>query len=223
MSLSILILTHNRPELFQRCIQSVLDVVPDDVEIIVNNDSNDITEVRPDRVSYFYESYDNLSSVYQSLLYKSTKEYVYFLEDDDYLRPSFFDVVLPLNNEYDVISGNYLPTHNHTEVVLRSHIVGKYYDKKQFVESLDFHLLQLSKFVFKRSTIIDYPFKNDNNVYNDADLLLHAVTNSSSFICVPNVFFYQTVDGGDNISFEQFTDDVCSSEDFYEQYKELWK
>ena len=46
MKLSILILTHNRPKLFKRCIKSVIKNLPDfDIEILVNNDSNDIEEV----------------------------------------------------------------------------------------------------------------------------------------------------------------------------------
>lgn len=46
MKLSILILTHKRPELFQRCLESALHMLPENVEIIVNNDSNDIQKDR---------------------------------------------------------------------------------------------------------------------------------------------------------------------------------
>ena len=50
--LSILILTHNRPLLFERCINSVLRNLPNyEIEILVNNDTNDIKEIYSDKVS----------------------------------------------------------------------------------------------------------------------------------------------------------------------------
>ena len=60
MLLSILILTHNRPTLFKRCISSVIDNFIEsqfDIEVIVNNDTRDITEVYDDRfdIRYMYE------------------------------------------------------------------------------------------------------------------------------------------------------------------------
>ena len=46
MKLSVLIPTHNRPKLFTRCLTSVLDTLDGlEFEVIVNNDSNDITEI----------------------------------------------------------------------------------------------------------------------------------------------------------------------------------
>ena len=45
MRLSILILSHNRPYLFRRCLESVLKQLQDDIEVIVNNDTQDIEEI----------------------------------------------------------------------------------------------------------------------------------------------------------------------------------
>ena len=51
MMLSILILTHNRPQLFKRALTSVLNNLPDyEIEILVNNDSQDIEEIYSDDV-----------------------------------------------------------------------------------------------------------------------------------------------------------------------------
>lgn len=212
MNLSILIPTHCRPDLFQRCLASVTG----NVEIIVNNDSHDITEVDNLNVSYYYNTFDNLSDVYKFLLSKATKDYVYFLEDDDYLRNNFFDTVESLLNEYDIIAGNYWPTYINS--FYQSHVNGIYDSQAEFVQSINYKRLQLSKFVFKRASIIDYPFKHDSNVHNDIDLFLHAVSNSSKFICVPQVFYCQTTDGRDNISFEMFNDSMESNLDFLSKY-----
>jgi len=224
MSLSILIPTHNRPALFRRCLMSVLDNAPNDVEIIVNNDSNDIIEIESERVRYFYHSFGNLSAVYRFLLQTSTQDYVYFLEDDDYLRPTFFRTVLPLLGKYDIISGNYFPMHDlEDDKVTISHKNGEYNKRSEFLRALIFEHLQLSKFVFRRSVVKEYPFPEDSNVQNDAFFLLHAVAQSSKFICIPSVLYYLTVDGRDNISFSDFNPNMETSEDFYEKYRQLWR
>lgn len=210
--------THNRPSLFSRCLNSVLvqkNII--DYEIIVNNDSCDIKEIAANNIKYYYEKFDNLSSIYKFLLEKSSGEYVYFLEDDDYLKDDFIENVHGLLVDYDLISGNYFPTY--IEKFLKSHINGEYFNSKDFVKSLDLNNLQLSKFIFKRSRIIDYEFKNDSNVHNDIDLVLHAAINSNKFICLPNVFYFQTVDGRDNISFEEFNDNIEKNYKFLEKYK----
>ena len=82
MKLSILILTHNRPKLFKRCIDSVIKNLPDfDIEILVNNDSNDIEEVYSENITikYFYKKYKELGETYRFLYFESKGEYIFFL------------------------------------------------------------------------------------------------------------------------------------------------
>ena len=90
--LSILILTHNRPKLFQRCIRSVIDNCPKNIEIIVNNDSNDIEEVKRENIYYFYNKFQ-LTDIYKFLVQKASGEFLYFLEDDDYLAKDFYSKI----------------------------------------------------------------------------------------------------------------------------------
>ena len=92
MKLSILILTHKRPKLFKRCIESVLTNCDDyNIEIIVNNDSNDIEEIYNEniKIKYFYCK-DTLKNIYLKLINLSKYEKVFFLEDDDYITSNFF-------------------------------------------------------------------------------------------------------------------------------------
>ena len=65
--ISILIPTHNRPLLFKRCINSVLNQNTEvEYQILVNNDSGDIEEIYHDKIhiEYFYKHYSDLSLVY---------------------------------------------------------------------------------------------------------------------------------------------------------------
>ena len=100
MKLSILILTHNRPSLFKRCITSVLNNLPNyNIEILVNNDSNDISEVYSDKVdiSYFYKKTEKLTDIYKFLFDQSKGEYIFYLEDDDYIRSNFFKYLFKIS------------------------------------------------------------------------------------------------------------------------------
>ena len=83
MKISILILTHKRPELFKRCINSVITAynkfpLKNNVEILVNNDSNDIQEIYSNlSIIYSYNNY-NLGNLYFDLFKRANGEYVYF-------------------------------------------------------------------------------------------------------------------------------------------------
>ena len=206
MKLSILIPTHARTNLFWRCLDSALPMLSDNIEIIVNNDSGDIVprDYHPN-IAYYFNKFDNLSQVYEFLLSKSTGEYVYFLEDDDYLNDSFYNVTL----EGDIIAGNYCPTYETPNKLdfMRLFKEGVV-DASDFSNTLNFEHLQLGQFIFKRNVISDFEFPMDNNVHNDIKLVLHAARNSKQVHTTSKVFYYQTIDGGDNISFSNTTPSI---------------
>jgi glycosyltransferase involved in cell wall biosynthesis len=218
MKLSILILTHNRPELFARCLQSVLDQLPPNVEIIVNNDSRDISEIKHPQVSYHYNQYDNISLIYKFLLDQSTGDYVYYLEDDDYLAKEFFTITL----KDDLIAGNYVPMYNPSYLLecMRLH-TNAIIDPIAFVTNLNLKHLQLSQFIFKRTIIKDFVFPMDNNVHNDINLVVYAASKSRQVCTLNKVLFYQTIDGGDNISFPGSNTrvNIIQSLDFLKNYE----
>ena len=90
---NFLILTHNRPLLFRRAINSVLSTAAHhDVEILVNNDTTDITEIYDPQINirYFYHQSCDLADLYKLLYDEATGDYIYHLEDDDYILPTFF-------------------------------------------------------------------------------------------------------------------------------------
>ena len=183
IDLSILILTHNRPKLFERCLNSVLKQNLKDIEILVNNDSDDISE-SSDYTLYKVKS-QNLSEIYFNLFKKAKGKYIYFLEDDDYLLEGFKDFYNEvLNSDYDFGIAKYLK-HN---------LKPMKFNKEDF---------QLSQVIFKKSKITKFPF--DNNIENDYKLYIN---NKNDNTLVSNkVIFKQTTDGKDNISFKCFNKD----------------
>ena len=203
IKLSVLILTHNRPDLFQRCLHSVLSQVPEEfpIEIIVNNDSNDIREIQDDRVTYHYENFEHLSYIYKFLLEESQGEYIYFLEDDDYLTDNFFNKI-PLQG--NLIAGNYMPCHDRENLLEYTTInSNEVLDSKKFIERLDRKRLQLGQHIFKRDTIINFDFPDNSEIENDIALVIHAARNARHVNTINKVLYHQTQDGGDNISFPE--------------------
>lgn len=198
MKLSILILTHNRPKLFTRCLESVLYQINSDVEVIVNNDSKDIVEILHPQVRYYYNKFNSLCEIYKFLLEQSQGEYVYFLEDDDYLNKNFFEITL----EEDLIVGNYYPTYNPNNILEFLKLYkDQQFNAEEFIKQLNYEHLQLSQHIFKRDSIIDFEFTMDNNIHNDIRLVLHATQKSKIIKTTNKILYFQTTDGGDNISF----------------------
>ena len=198
--LSILIPTHNRPDLFHRCLHSALGTYFD-IEVIVNNDSNDIREIKDERVSYHYRKFEHLSQVYEFLLSCAKGEYVYFLEDDDYLAKDFYEKILLRE---DIIVGNYMPCHDlenqldYSMMYMNSVLPAEYFEEK-----MDAQRLQLGQFIFKRDTIWGWDFPKDSHINNDELLVRYALKKTDLVRTMNRVFYHQTQDGGDNISFPE--------------------
>ena len=198
MHLSILILTHNRPKLFTRCLESVIAQITPGVEVLVNNDSCDIKEIDHPQVKYFYYASGSLCEKYKFLLEIAKGEYVYYLEDDDYLHKDFLATKL----DADLIVGNYCPTYDTPNILT---FMSLYKDSQmtsdEFLDKLNTEHLQLSQHIYKRSCILDFEFPMDSNIHNDIKLTVYAALQAKSIKTLNKVFYYQTIDGGDNISF----------------------
>ena len=198
MHLSILILTHNRPKLFTRCLESVLAQITPGVEVLVNNDSCDIEEIKHSQVKYFYYTSGSLCEKYKFLLEIAQGEYVYYLEDDDYLHKDFLTTRL----DADLIVGNYCPTYETPNILT---FMSLYKDSlltsEEFLDRLNTEHLQLSQHIYKRDCILDFEFPMDSDIHNDIKLTVHAALRAKSIKTLNRVFYYQTIDGGDNISF----------------------
>lgn len=194
--ISILILTHNRPKYFERCIESVLNAIKTartnyNIEILVNNDSCDIREVCANNIRYFYETNDNLSVLYKHLFDNSQGQFIYYLEDDDYMLPHFFDEI-DLNYSWNFLN---FKLHEIKEAIAES--------RKEFkIPDTNTHF-QLSQLFFKKECIMNFP--DGNNLHNDWELLEQL----RAYECrlVPKYMYVQTKDAGDNISDIQLNKD----------------
>jgi glycosyltransferase involved in cell wall biosynthesis len=205
--ISILIPTHNRPLLFKRCINSVLNQNTEvEYEILVNNDSNDIEEIYHDKIhiKYFYNCYSDLSLVYKHLYDAAKYPYIFYLEDDDYLLPNFFK---HLNFTVDINFCEYVSLPHIDESIstaLERQKINKRYssfiDAKKFIDYANMEYFQLSQLcAFKKKLLKQFP--SGNNIENDLLLFKNISKNAASFRYIPKKLWVQTTHGGDNISF----------------------
>lgn len=199
MKLSILIPTHNRPKLFERCIRSVIDNCPNDVEIIVNNDSNDIKEIKNNNIIYYYNKFQ-LTDIYKFLVQKAQGDFVYFLEDDDYLSPNFYNKIKDeLKSENDLIIGKYYSCDRSKEI--NDNLLRVQHIKKEF--NIEDEMFQLGQVIFKRDIFKNFKWFSDNDIHNDYKMTKYFLK-KYKYIELNKIFYIQTDDGKDNISFSEY-------------------
>lgn len=193
--LSILILTHNRPLLFKRCVESILKHKKNFVEILVNNDTDDIEESSDYKL--FHKKSDNLSDLYEFLFDSASGEYIYFLEDDDYITDDFFENI-------DFLSDLYYMNFVSHDIRLTLERRKNKFDLEKINDKF-----QLSQILFKKKFVTEFPF--GNNLDNDWVLFNNILTNinqNNGIIRVIEKYMWvQTTDGKDNISFPKYNKD----------------
>lgn len=202
MQISILILTHKRPKLFERCIHSVLKNKPKDAEILVNNDTKDIIEIPG--ATYFYENNYDLSVIYNMLINKAKGKYIFFLEDDDYVVPNFWELVYSSMCDKTLFF-NYIPHNGMLEYFKRfkNKIKNTTYSKDYFFKICSEEHFQLSQIIFRKEDVttlmkgnfLDNDFKFFKKINND-------------ILYNEKPIFIQTIDAKDNISFLKYNTDL---------------
>lgn len=218
--LSILIPTHQRPLLFERCISSVYNNITQDllsrfdIEIIVNNDSNDVREIYHKDITtrYLYCNFSNIYKTYEMLYNAASGTHFVYLEDDDYFLPEFFTQV---DLSYDINFVEYVKHKAWIEIDIRDYglnVASKFRNRTftynntfgEFINNNiigDFQLTQLicSKSVcsFPRQ-IYERDWKTDP--HGDEDFLNNIIP-TSTLNYISKRCFVQTIDGGDNLTF----------------------
>lgn len=183
--LSILVLTHNRPEMLKQAMESINGgAIPNSYVVLLNN--GDAIELDPSwNVDYHHIPGLGLTESYKYLIDQAKGEYSIFLEDDDKLK-----LEEPWQNmivyDHDIYLHNF---------VVKDEVANKFYpveiweDKeftaKEFLLSMydydtkgEFHLSQM---IFRTSLAkqIDFP---DSNVIGMDEYFLHRLVTLSKTV-----------------------------------------
>jgi len=190
--ISFLILTHKRHELFQRCIKSILDLELENLnipyEIMVNNDSKDIIEIKRYNIKYYYNTKE-VNKLYPFIFDKSNGEFVYFLEDDDIINKDIIGIFENID-EYDIHLGRY-----------------NAYNKKRDIEQLTnkkiiYDHFQLSQIIFRKSLITSNDFPNIFDNEND-EILFQTLLDKNPKLKNHKLWFFTQGIDGQNLSIKE--------------------
>lgn len=216
IDITVCILTHNRPKLFDRCINSVLTANTNgyNIEIVVNNDTCDITQQFHKNIQtrYFEFQDEDLSAIYKFLYDQSRGEYIFFLEDDDYIQPWFFSKI---DTQYDINFIEYTSTSHLTLGPMKAMEIQRINrtidtrEPRMFVSQFNQTFFQLSQIAFRKNLVKCFPTGNALN--NDLKLFQHICETANTLKYINHASWVQTTDGGDNISFT----DLNKDERFY--------
>ena len=132
-----------------------------------------------------------MANIYNFLFSKAKGEFIYYLEDDDYVTKNFYSNIQYVNSIY-----KYIP-----EDITK---IKKYFKnfKNNDINDLEFiEYFQLGQILFKKSDI--YKLPTDNNINNDLVFL----KNITNWVFINKYIYVQTTDGQDNISFDHLNKD----------------
>ncbi len=114
VSFSVLIVTHGREELLMKCLNS-LTPPTDNWQLIILANGKDLTRELLAKAESLTKHFTHLQSDIQMMPGKARNvameavegEWIYFLDDDAFILPGYWDIVLPLLNDsrIDVLGG----------------------------------------------------------------------------------------------------------------------
>jgi glycosyltransferase involved in cell wall biosynthesis len=103
MKVSVILPTHNRPDLLNRAIDSVIDQTYDNIELLIVDDSSEtdtesiVEEYNDRRIRYFeHEQNQGPAAARNTGIEQATGDYIAFLDDDDEWRHSKLEKQVPL-------------------------------------------------------------------------------------------------------------------------------
>lgn len=200
--------------MFERALMSVYKHSPNyKIEIIVNNDTSDIEEHYGDiDTRYYYERFDDLSSIYKFMYEQARGEYIMFLEDDDYMLSEFKGLGLDCGaslyfNEY-LPDTDILATNNnivYRDIITINRDIKNIKETSAFISKFNSQYFQLTQLIFSNKNNITFP--SGNNLHNDYKLFQSLASTHNTIKYITGPIWRQTTDGKDNISFKNLNND----------------
>lgn len=202
--LSIIIPTHNRPEMLENAIKSATSQTITDLEIIVVDDGSsqpvNISLLDSRVLIHRHESPKGASAARNTGISFASSKYIAFLDDDDTITPDFaermvhfmetqgdeIDFAWPTLNVIDVARGSTHLDQNHTCLIRRSSAASESaYKAASYVRT--------TGMVFKTSSINTFSgFDESLSVSEDRELIFRMLSNNCGCgaVKIPLVNFY---------------------------------
>lgn len=195
--LTVFILTHNRPVLVQKAIESVLKQKPFDFTLIVsdNSDNNETEEILKtksyfDKINYYHINANGIDR-YKDLFSRTKTKYFMQFHDDDEMLPDM------VNSLYKaIVKGKYAAVSSNAYVVRNGVIAGVYnkYGTNIIVRNLDFlvkayagnGLTPFPAYMYSFDCISVFPWEFPGGKYSDACFMVNILTKVGNILWLKN-------------------------------------
>jgi len=215
--ISVVIPTHNREKMCKRAIASVVGQTFLDYEIIVSNDSENDYDTKNSyifehpRVTYYKKDPEGYDKNYMFLAEKATGDYLYCLEDDDYLvDQNIFEKCVNLIDKYPTVNAVLMSSAlDFKEAVSPKTSFKEIYSNEEFFEvfpdiSVDFQFGQvLARTELIKPLILEEVPKRYGSVNTDAFIFLLLCLYKGD-LCHVNSTGYMITRNGDNQSWDNY-------------------
>ena len=215
--ISVIIPTHNRERMCKRAIASVISQTYTNIEIIVSNDSDEDYDTKQSyifehpQVTYYKKESEGYDKNYMFLAEKATGDYIYCLEDDDYLvDKTIFQKCVDLIEKHNNVNAVLMNSSSDIKKDLfKVTDFKEVYSNEEFFElfpeiSIEFQFGQvLVKAELIKPLILEEVPKHLGSVNTDALIFLLLCLVKGS-ICHVNSLGYIITTNGDNLSWHNY-------------------
>jgi len=215
--ISVIIPTHNRERMCKRAIASVISQTYTNIEIIVSNDSDEDYDTKQSyifehpQVTYYKKESEGYDKNYMFLAEKATGDYIYCLEDDDYLvDKTIFQKCVDLIEKHNNVNAVLMNSSSDIKKDLfKVTDFKEVYSNEEFFElfpeiSIEFQFGQvLVKAELIKPLILEEVPKHLGSVNTDALIFLLLCLVKGS-ICHANSLGYIITTNGDNLSWHNY-------------------
>lgn len=231
-TISVIIPVYNTDEFLEQSITSVLNQTYQNVEIVIVNDNSDDESkqiidnmVQEDnRINaYHLQVREGAGNARNVGIAKSTGDYIYFLDSDDYLPPTTLELLIKNIGDHPMIRGRMRSTNLSSSFV----VVFEGLFKRQSFRDNKYNLIQNNSavnFLFKKDFIIheNLTYATDVEVYSDLSFMVPALLSVREVPYLREALYFKRKrnDPISNPSLHQLDEDV-RIRDFLHVYNEL--
>ncbi len=225
MLLSILIPIYNARQYLRRCLDSIVNQVENDVEIVViddgsTDDSIEIVKEFCSKYPFFkWSSRENrgVGLTRNELIEKAQGKYFWFVDADDYISYDALHTVMPLlkTRKYDMLmfAFNWMALDGHVEI---KHCNGEFATGLEMAGN-DVYNNSLWTRIYRRTVITDNSIRFQKlQMGEDFDMIFHAIPYLGPCLCIDRPLYNYVVSPGSAITNRNWEHVVKSSDDSLE-------
>ncbi len=190
--ISIIIAVYNVEKYLDRCINSVIKQKGDDIEILIVDDGSTDNSLKicksfqkkDKRIKIVHQDNKGLSSARNFGFIKSTGEYIWHIDGDDYIEENSVDIIRKYINKYDILCFNFYNVFD-GKITKASDPRFYFNEEEEYILSYSFAWNK----VFKRDLFDKNSFP-ENNHYNGIGIISSLISKTKKIKFIDDCLYY---------------------------------